>query len=137
MTFPTIGVLKNANAASGGNWFSPATIRFFNSRIPRNDTRLIHGRYFVSSEQFDHDAPRLYTIREALSDASVETIGEFQGYVSADAARRAAQQLPAECSAYLLHVIESREWIETPEKLAEHTGKPLKDCRTAFKFAAV
>lgn len=74
---------KRLNASVGGYWFEPGTMRFFRSRV---EGPMLAGGYFVSSEQFDDCAPRLYTIRRAFSDGSVETIGGFQAYAS----RRAA-----------------------------------------------
>ena len=88
--FRTISEVREANAAIGHHWFSRDTMRFFNSRIVGN---LIDGRFFVSSERYDDGSPRLYTIREAMPNGEIETVGEFQAFASADAARRAIRSM--------------------------------------------
>lgn len=65
-----------ANEATGQNWFSQSTMDWFRSVI---ETPLIRGRYFVTSER-DGDYPRRYTVRRVADDATIETVGEFQGY---------------------------------------------------------
>jgi len=87
--------VKRANKAAGGCWFSPSTMRFFGTRI---ETELITRgvsirQVFVTSEQFDDDSPRMYTIREALPTGSIDTVGEFQQYSSLSDARAAVRQL--------------------------------------------
>lgn len=82
--------VRRANKDRGHHWFEPSTLRFFRSRV--GDT-LYGGRYFVSSEQFDDGYPRLYTVREAMSDGSIETVGEFQEYETRDQAIRAIKAL--------------------------------------------
>ncbi len=77
MTFRNIAEVKQANEAIGHHWFSPGATRFFNSRV---SGKLVNGRYFVSSEKFDLNSPREYTIREALADGQIETVGQFGGY---------------------------------------------------------
>ena len=77
--FRSIYDIKLANRQHGHHWFEPSTIRFFKSRV--GDTTY-GGRFFVSSEQFDYKSPRLYSVRVALDDGSVETVGDFQEYAS-------------------------------------------------------
>ncbi len=77
MTFTTIADVKRANKAIGNHWFSPNTMRFFNSRV---SGKLVRGKYFVSSEQMDNDTARVYSIRMALPDGEVVTVGEFGEY---------------------------------------------------------
>lgn len=89
-TFRTIDEVKAANEAAGHNWFSKDTMRFFNSRVCGG---LVGGRYFVTSEKYDYDSPRLYTVREVNADGTVDTVGEFQGYDTADKAKRAAWRM--------------------------------------------
>ena len=62
----SIDEVKRINAQSGHYYFSPDTMRFFNSRICGE---LINNRYFVTSER-QHDSmnhamrPRQYSVRE-------------------------------------------------------------------------
>ena len=88
MEIQTIADLRSANKQAGMHWFSPATMRFFKSKVA---SRLRSGDgktgYFVTSERQSETRPRLFTIRKAdLVTADIDTVGEFQGY----ATRRAA-----------------------------------------------
>jgi len=70
----------------GSHWFDPDTMRFFRSRA--GDT-VYKGVYFVTSEQFDDNSPRLYTIRKVHCTKrlfEIRTIGDFQGYKTRGAA---------------------------------------------------
>jgi hypothetical protein len=82
--------VKRANEKLGHYFFSPSTLRFFKSRV---GTRVYYGRYFITSEQFDYNSPRLYTIRIANDDGSIDTVGEFQQYTTRAAAVRAIEKL--------------------------------------------
>lgn len=93
MHYRTIAEVKLANHASGYHWFEPGTMRFFRSRIAPG---VIGGRYFISSEQFDDGSPRLYTVREARPDGSIEDASEFQEFTTLAAARRHAHALTRE-----------------------------------------
>lgn len=76
----TISDIKRANKNAGQHWFEPATMRFFNSRV---GSRVIEGRYFISSEQFNGDTERLYTIREAVNGGTdIAQVGAFQMWES-------------------------------------------------------
>src|ERR1051325_8940143 len=84
--YATIGQIKRANREAGHHWFSPDSMRFFDSKVGRS---VIKGRFFISSERAGDDHPRLYTIRMARNDGSIEDVGEFQGYRSESAAKAA------------------------------------------------
>ncbi len=84
--YGTIGQIKRANREHGHTFFEPPEMRFFDSRIGR---AVIGGRFFISSERAGDDHPRLYTIRMARDDGSIEDVGEFQGYRSEGAAKAA------------------------------------------------
>lgn len=140
--FSTLGDVRRAHT---GHWFDPDAMRFFGCRLPSESTLLISGRYFVSSERnetpYQPPAPRLYTIREALSDGKVETVGEFQGYATRAAAERAARALPHEYSAYLMDVLTSdlhngTGWIRRGSQLARYCGVPLADAREVIAARA-
>ena len=83
-TYSHLDDVRTANAAIGHHWFDRDTIRFFRTRIA---SELIAGRYFITSEQHRDDGPRLYSIREAQPDGTIDTIGTFQKYKSRSAAR--------------------------------------------------
>ena len=77
-----------------GHWFDPASKRFFSSRVDQTATVKDGKAYFTSSEQFDCDAPRLYSVRVCdLTTGDIDTVGEFQQYETASQARRAIKQL--------------------------------------------
>jgi hypothetical protein len=96
-TIPTPGVafhsmadFKAANKASGRFWFSPDTMRFFRSKVEGGLISFGSRQFFITSEQFVPSEgpadPRKFTVREALADGSVDTVGEFQGFATKDAA---------------------------------------------------
>lgn len=85
------------------NYFSPDTMRFFDSRVCSEVTMAHDGTaYFVTSERYDESTPRLYSVRRYYparngERAHIETVGGFLRYTSRsgalDAARRAAATL--------------------------------------------
>jgi hypothetical protein len=56
---------------------------------------VIAGRFFITSEQFEASdgtrAPRMYTVRVANDDGSVDEISKFQAFDNLRAARRWAE----------------------------------------------
>ena len=89
--FKTIKEIKDANEEVGRYFFEKDTMRFFRSII---ETRKpIAGSYFITSEQFDNNSPRLYTIRQAESDGGINTIGDFQEYKTKEDAKKAINEL--------------------------------------------
>lgn len=87
--FDSIDAIRKAHDSTGGFWFSPDTMRFFGTRI---HDAVYGGRVFVTSEQPPH-GPRNYSVRMITDDYRIETLGEFGGYETRDAAHRAAQRL--------------------------------------------
>ncbi len=67
-------------------------MRFFHSRVGEYGYQGPGGVYFVSSERFSRDYPRLYTVRRQDPDGSIETVGEFQSYKSRSGAHAAAKR---------------------------------------------
>ena len=66
--------IRRNNKNAGYHFFDKDTMRFFNSRI---ETGLYKDNTFITSEQFDYNSSRGYTIRRALNDGiKIETIGE-------------------------------------------------------------
>jgi hypothetical protein len=90
MCYYTIRDIKAANKAANHHWFEPDTMRFFNSRICR---KVLAGGFFVTSERYDCNTPRRYTVRLCLENGHIETIGDFQQFASADSAYRAIVRL--------------------------------------------
>lgn len=79
----------------GSHYFTPNTLRYFSSRVHRT----VYGeRFFVTSEQYDDESPRLYSIRSFTIDAQrgridFDTVGEFQAYDTRREAHSAARTL--------------------------------------------
>ena len=89
-----ISEVKQANQRAGYYFFERATMRFFKSRVARSCYATKDGgAYFVTSEQFDHTTPRLYTVRYAKPDGDIDTVGEFQAYRTVNEARITARKL--------------------------------------------
>ena len=65
-------------------------MRFFETRVHGG---LIRGRYFITSESDLRGETRAFSIREALPDGSIRTIGAFMDYPNLDAARHAVRGL--------------------------------------------
>ena len=88
--------VKSANRVRGHHFFEPGAMRFFRSRI---GSALYGGRYFITSEQFEgsngYRAERAFTVREALTDGTIETVGAFQAYATRAQALGAIRKLLA------------------------------------------
>ena len=89
--FHSIADVKAANRAIGAHWFDASTMRYFRCKIESKlIARASSGRmFFITSEQFDDGSPRLYTVREAKADGSVDTYGKFQEHKTWQDARNA------------------------------------------------
>jgi len=78
MRYESMEQVRAANAAVGGHWFDADALRFFRCRVGGT---LYGGRFFVSSEQDEvggaWGGERRYTVREALADGHIQTVGEF------------------------------------------------------------
>jgi hypothetical protein len=68
--FKNIDEIKQANREAGKFFFSPDTMRFFDSHIL---TGVIGGRFFITSEQ-PPEGPRRYSVRVAWEDGGVSTM---------------------------------------------------------------
>jgi hypothetical protein len=88
--------VKKRNKAAGQFFFEPDTMRFFSSRVQSSIYVAGDGRaYFVTSERDtyrDRQPRRLYTVRVAQLDGSIDTVGDFQGYETGGAAHTAARK---------------------------------------------
>ena len=52
---------------------------------------MIRGCYFITSEKCHDSDPRRYSVRRAMPDGTIETVGEFCGYLTREAARAAVK----------------------------------------------
>jgi len=78
MEAQTMADVRRNNKEAGGYWFSPDTMRFFRCRI---ESKLIRGKFFVTSEQAGDDHPRLYSIRKYNPEThDIDTVGDFQAF---------------------------------------------------------
>ncbi len=67
--FKNMTEVKKANKDAGHHFFDKSTMQFFDSRI---ESRLIGGRVFVTSEQYE-DEPRHYAVRSVNDDGTIDT----------------------------------------------------------------
>lgn len=78
----TVPQLKQFAKEKESHFFDRATMRFFHSRVSPLILHMSLGIVFITSEQFDTDSPRRYTIRLMENSGNVGDIGEFQQYDS-------------------------------------------------------
>lgn len=83
----SIGDIRAANQLLGDKWFSASAMAFFQTRF----AGLYFGRFFLTSEK--DTGPRRYTIRIAYDDGKVETVGEFMGYSTPNAAEQEVRRI--------------------------------------------
>lgn len=80
--------IRRSNKDAGFHFFDPQTIRFFRSRIGGT----VHGDgYFITSEQPPY-GPRRWTIRQAMPDGSIRSVGGFLRYSSRSEALKALRR---------------------------------------------
>jgi len=92
----TLATIKRESAELGSLFFDKGAVRFFNSRLIEHIHEGPGGTFFITSEQFDENTPRLYTVRKfdpSKGRGCVETVGEFQQYETSRAAHKAAGRL--------------------------------------------
>lgn len=77
-----------------GYFFSPGAKKFFSSRVQTAPPYC--GRVFVTSEKFDWNSPRLYTVRCIRPDGGIDTIEGFQAFTSRQSAHAYAKAYAAE-----------------------------------------
>lgn len=88
--------IRTANRVRGLHFFDADTMRFFNSRVLSTVYAGSGGVYFVTSERFNYASPRLYTVRSFdPATGCTATVGDFQMYGTARAARERAAKLAA------------------------------------------
>lgn len=73
-------------------FFTPDTMRFFKSRLASYIRHVSGGVIFITSEKYDDNSPRLYTVRMFTRDGRINELSEFQEYKTIEAAKRAADR---------------------------------------------
>lgn len=88
----TIPELKEMSREAGSHFFDRDSMKFFHSRILPNLYTGPGGVFFVTSEQYNDDSPRGYTVRKYNpAIASIETIGDFNTHTREPALATAKQ----------------------------------------------
>lgn len=90
--YATIEAIEQANRAIGHHWFDTDSLRFFRSRVSSRIYPTPSGAFFVSSECGSRQKARRYSVRFCDARGRIETIGEFQAYVTARAAHAACER---------------------------------------------
>lgn len=90
-TYNTISEIKEANKVKGHHYFEPDTMRFFKSKVY---PEIIHGNLFITSEKHREDDPRLFSVRCAMPDGSIDSVSKFQAFETKAQAIRYAKRLP-------------------------------------------
>ena len=106
----TVSDLKITAHALGSHFFDADTMRFFNSRIldtlyPLTTESETAFGFFVTSERYDENTPRKYTVRcyqvttapresdgRIVSRINIDTVGAFREYETARQAHSAARE---------------------------------------------
>jgi hypothetical protein len=70
--------IKRINQENGHHFFSDGAMRFFNSRVGDTVFQGNGGVFFVTSEQYDYNTDRKYTVREFNPETgNINTVGDF------------------------------------------------------------
>ena len=68
-------IKKLATEGKSPYFFSPDTMRFFNSKVYQDVKQVDRGYLFITSEVFG-ESPRLYQVRHITLDGSINYYGE-------------------------------------------------------------
>ena len=86
--------MNNIQHYAKGHFFDKDAMRFFNSRIPSGGYSNGKEVFFITSEKYNSDSKRAYTIRKlTIKTGSIETVGEFQQYKTSTKANKEAKKL--------------------------------------------
>jgi len=88
--FITMKEVMEANERIGHNFFRGDTMEFWGSEL---HSEVFAGEYFVTCEDNFNRTARLYTIRKANADGSIDTVGDFQAYETLEQAKEAMYKL--------------------------------------------
>ena len=90
MQYYSMEDIKRANEEKGFYFFTPGAMKFFKSRFGDTVFQGIGGIYFVTSEKFDWQSPRNYTVRQFNPETGkISTVGEFNELSYSQARARA------------------------------------------------
>ena len=84
--FNNITEVKKANKEKGQHFFDRNTLAFFGSKVYPDLYTVDDRQFFITSEDYYNGIERAYTIREAMPDGDIETIGEFLQYATKEQA---------------------------------------------------
>ena len=70
-------IKRLATEGKSPHFFSPDTMRFFNSKVYNHIRKVEKGFLFITSEVFG-DEPRHYAIRFINLEGSIDTLKEYQ-----------------------------------------------------------
>ena len=85
--------LKEAVSESKArHFFSPDTMRFFNSRLQSYILKHSEGVIFITSEKYDYDDPRLYTVRMFTNEGRIKSLSDFQELETLAQAKKFARE---------------------------------------------
>lgn len=91
--FRDMSEIKNANLEADGVFFRPDSMEIFGTHL---EAGPFQGRFFVTSEQFTSMRGKTYarrfTVREAMPNGAIGTVGEFQQHRTKDEAVKAAKE---------------------------------------------
>jgi hypothetical protein len=90
--FDRIEQIEGLNAALGDYFFSPDTMRYFNSKVYDDIVHIENqGIGFITSERdhsyLDRQPKRLYTVRMMTLDGQIKKLSEFQQFTTLNQAR--------------------------------------------------
>lgn len=95
-------LISDYNRTSSGHFFDKDTMRFFNSRVIEYFRGNGETAYFITSEKFDSNSKRLFTVREVKRvkvksfhgyKYSIDTVEEFQAFKTSAAAKKYIEKL--------------------------------------------
>jgi hypothetical protein len=84
--FNTIAEVKKANKAKGQHFFDKDTLAFFGSKVYPELYTVAGRQFFITMEDNFNRTEQGFTIREAMPDGDIETIGEFLQYATKEQA---------------------------------------------------
>ena len=84
--FKNITEVKKANKDKGQHFFSKDTLAFFGSKVYPELYTVAGRQFFLTSEDNFNRTERGYTIREAMLDGDIETLGEFLQFATKEQA---------------------------------------------------
>lgn len=78
--FKDLAEFKKAHKAQGGHFFDPSAMRFFNSKIESGLLGKEGRQVFITSERYDLNRPKKYTIRHAMPSGEVQDVSDFGNF---------------------------------------------------------